>query len=148
MMTKNQKKLSRSDEYYPLPLMDLAHFAFYLLNSLFVRAETPNIQGIRSKRSCYQVFLFPLRNSFRFFQEQAVLFKKKKKWIKRKHLFLVPCQMWAVSPTRHGPGDAAWIFSPRGLTYCGFVGTDYFITRYRLYTVTTHLLCIIDHLTN
>lgn len=80
VLADDGKKMSKSLKNYPDPLTIIHSYGsdalrLYLINSPVVRAEPLRFKELGVKEVITKVLL-PLWNSYRFFHEQAVLFKK------------------------------------------------------------------------
>lgn len=80
VLAEDGKKMSKSLKNYPDPALILDQYGsdalrLYLINSPVVRAESMRFKESGVKEIVARVLL-PLWNSYRFFQEQALLFKK------------------------------------------------------------------------
>ena len=80
VLAEDGKKMSKSLKNYPDPTLVIDNHGsdalrLYLINSPVVRAETLRFKEAGVKEVVTKVLL-PLWNSYRFFYEQAVLFKK------------------------------------------------------------------------
>ena len=80
MLAEDGKKMSKSLKNYPAPDAILQNYGsdalrLYLINSPVVRAESVRFKESGVKEVVSRVLL-PLWNSYRFFSEQAVLYKK------------------------------------------------------------------------
>lgn len=80
VLAEDGKKMSKSLKNYPDPSLVIESHGsdalrLYLINSPVVRAETLRFKEAGVKEVVSKVLL-PLWNSYRFFYEQAVLFKK------------------------------------------------------------------------
>lgn len=159
VLAEDGKKMSKSLKNYPGP-MGIIHshgsdaLRLYLFNSLVVRAEPLRFKESGVKEVVTKVL--PLWNSYRFFHEQAVLFKKNTgddfvastlpaaskiiyvmdRWILadcQSMLRFIDQEMRGKCPTSQGSSQSF---------------TDHSATGYRLYTVVPRLLRVIDNLTN
>lgn len=141
VLAEDGKKMSKRLKNYPDPSVILSQYGsdalrLYLINSPVVRAESVRFKESGVKEIVSRVLL-PLWNSYRFFSEQAALYKKitGKEFVGAKSL----------SGDQLGNVMDKWILAncQSLLRYM-----DQEMLGYRLYTVVPRLLRIIDDLTN
>ncbi|ROW15203.1 hypothetical protein VPNG_03056 [Cytospora leucostoma] len=141
VLAEDGKKMSKSLKNYPDP-MGIIHshgsdaLRLYLINSPVVRAEPLRFKESGVKEVVTKVLL-PLWNSYRFFHEQAVLFKKN-------------TGEDFVASTLPAAGNISNIMDRWILADCQSMlrFIDQEMRGYRLYTVVPRLLSVIDNLTN
>jgi isoleucyl-tRNA synthetase len=141
VLDENGKKMSKSLRNYPDP-NDILHqygsdaLRLYLINSPVVRGEPMKFKESGLKDIIAKVLL-PLWNSYRFFHEQALLYKTS------------TGQDFTAHPsfTAHSPSNVMdrWILADCQ-SLLRFMEQE--MQAYRLYTVVPRLLQVIDNLTN
>ncbi|KAH8763660.1 isoleucyl-tRNA synthetase [Diaporthe sp. PMI_573] len=141
VLAEDGKKMSKSLKNYPDPMSIInSHgsdaLRLYLINSPVVRGEPLRFKESGVKEVVTKILL-PLWNSYRFFQEQAVLFKKN-----TGHAFVA-----AALPAANSISNIMdrWILADCQ-SMLRFIDQE--MLEYRLYTVVPRLLRVIDNLTN
>ncbi|KAI8964343.1 isoleucyl-tRNA synthetase [Daldinia sp. FL1419] len=137
VLAEDGKKMSKSLKNYPDPKTVIDQYGsdalrLYLINSPVVRGEPLRFKESGVKEVVAKVLL-PLWNSYRFFYEQAVLFKK-----------TTGNDFVAQLPETTNVMDR-WILADCQ-SMLQFIDQE--MTGYRLYTVVPRLLLVIDNLTN
>ncbi|KAI6086772.1 isoleucyl-tRNA synthetase [Hypoxylon rubiginosum] len=137
VLAEDGKKMSKSLKNYPDPKTVIDQFGsdalrLYLINSPVVRGEPLRFKESGVKEVVAKVLL-PLWNSYRFFYEQAVLYKK-----------TTGNDFVAHLPETTNVMDR-WILADCQ-SMLQFIDQE--MSGYRLYTVVPRLLQVIDNLTN
>ncbi|KAL7623498.1 hypothetical protein AAE478_007181 [Parahypoxylon ruwenzoriense] len=137
VLAEDGKKMSKSLKNYPDPKTVIDQYGsdalrLYLINSPVVRGEPLRFKESGVKEVVAKVLL-PLWNSYRFFYEQAVLFKK-----------TTGNEFVAQLPETTNVMDR-WILADCQ-SMLQFIDQE--MAGYRLYTVVPRLLQVIDNLTN
>ncbi|KAH6845077.1 isoleucyl-tRNA synthetase [Chaetomium sp. MPI-CAGE-AT-0009] len=142
VLAEDGKKMSKSLKNYPDPTLILDQYGsdalrLYLINSPVVRGESMRFKESGVKDIVARVLL-PLWNSYRFFQEQALLSKKS------------TGQDFVIQTSSEGSSGLENVMDRWILADCQsllrFVEEE--MRGYRLYTVVPRLLQVIDNLTN
>ena len=141
VLAEDGKKMSKRLKNYPDPSLIMDQYGsdalrLYLINSPVVRAESIRFKESGVKEIVARVLL-PLWNSYRFFSEQAVLFKK-----------ITGEDFVAAKALTHD--DLSNVMDQWILANCQslLVYIEEEMAGYRLYTVVPRLLRVIDDLTN
>ncbi|KAI1136218.1 isoleucyl-tRNA synthetase [Hypoxylon sp. FL0543] len=137
VLAEDGKKMSKSLKNYPDPKTVIDQYGsdalrLYLINSPVVRGEPLRFKEAGVKEVVAKVLL-PLWNSYRFFYEQTVLFKK-----------TTGSDFIAQFPETSNVMDR-WILADCQ-SMLQFINQE--MAGYRLYTVVPRLLQVIDNLTN
>ncbi|KAK4233624.1 isoleucyl-tRNA synthetase [Achaetomium macrosporum] len=141
VLAEDGKKMAKSLKNYPDPSAILDHYGsdalrLYLVNSPVVRAESMRFKESGVKEIVARVLL-PLWNSYRFFHEQTLLYKK-------------TTGQDFVLQASFGDNTLANVMDRWILADCQsllrFMEEE--MRGYRLYTVVPRLLQVIDNLTN
>lgn len=141
VLAEDGKKMSKSLKNYPDPMNIInSHgsdaLRLYLINSPVVRAEPLRFKESGVKEVVTKVLL-PLWNSYRFFHEQAVLFRKNTGSV------FIASTFPAASSIKNIMDR--WILADCQ-SMLHFIDQE--MAGYRLYTVVPRLLRVIDNLTN
>ncbi|KAI0155361.1 isoleucyl-tRNA synthetase [Hypoxylon sp. FL1284] len=137
VLAEDGKKMSKSLKNYPDPKAVIDQFGsdalrLYLINSPVVRGEPLRFKESGVKEVVAKVLL-PLWNSYRFFYEQAVLYKK------------TTGSDFVAQPPKTTNVMDRWILADCQ-SMLQFIDQE--MSGYRLYTVVPRLLQVIDNLTN
>ncbi|KAL2888957.1 isoleucyl-tRNA synthetase [Ceratocystis lukuohia] len=141
VLAEDGKKMSKRLKNYPDPSHVLNSYGsdalrLYLINSPVVRAESIRFKEAGVKDIVTRVLL-PMWNSYRFFSEQAALYKKTNDCDFVAHLTIRPEEITNVMDR--------WILADCQ-SLLRFMEKE--MKGYRLYTVVPRLLSMIDNLTN